>query len=97
MDGPYQVKHNFKVSIRLQDNTKAIKQINSGVFAGVSPSKTTTRFYTISQHDLECYNFYLSWKIAINSSRVLVYAMLNIPEDYGNIIETAAFWLRCTV
>jgi hypothetical protein len=43
MDGPYQVKHNFKVSIRLQDNTKAIKQINSGVFAGVSPSKTTTR------------------------------------------------------
>ena len=97
MDDPYQVQHNFKVSIRLQDNTKAIKQINSDVFVGVSPRKTTTKCYTISQHNLEFYNF-LSWKIAINSSRVLVYAKLNIPEEYGNIIETDAFWLyviRC--
>jgi hypothetical protein len=97
MDDPYQVQHNFKVSIRLQDNTKAIKQINSDVFVGVSPRKTMTKFYTIRQHDLEFYNF-LSWKMTINSSRVLVYAKLNIPEGYGNIIETDAFWLyviRC--
>jgi hypothetical protein len=97
MDDPYQVQHNFKVSIRLQDNTKAINQINSDVFVGVSPRKTITRFYTISPHDLEFYNF-LSWKMKINSSRVLVYAKLNIPEEYGNIIETDAFWLyviRC--
>ena len=53
MDDPYQVQHNFKVSIRLQDNTKAIKQINSDVFGGVSPRKTMTRCYTISPHDLE--------------------------------------------
>ena len=57
MDDLYQVQHNLKVSIRLQDNTKAIKQINSDVFVGVSPRKTTTKFYTISQHDLEFYNF----------------------------------------
>jgi hypothetical protein len=56
------------------------------------------RFYTISQHDLEFYNF-LSWKMTISSSRVLVYVKLNIPEEYGNIIETDAFWLyvvRCS-
>jgi hypothetical protein len=29
MEDPYQVQHNFKVSIRLQDNIKAIQQINS--------------------------------------------------------------------
>jgi hypothetical protein len=92
MDEPYQVHHNFKVSIRLQDSTKAIKQINSDVFVGVSPRKTMTRFYTISPHDLEFDNF-LSWKMTINSSSVLVYAKLNIPEEYGNIIETDAFWL----
>jgi hypothetical protein len=86
MDDPYQVQHNFKVSIRLQDNTKAIKQINSDVFVGVSPRITMTRFYTISQHDLEFYNF-LSWKMTINSYRVLVYAKLNILEKNGNIID----------
>ncbi len=57
MDDPYQVQHNFKVSIRLQDNTKAIKQITRDVFVGVSPRKTMTRFNTISQHDLKFYNF----------------------------------------
>ena len=31
--------------------------------------------------------------MTINSSRVLVYVKLNIPEEYGNIIETNAFWL----
>jgi hypothetical protein len=39
MDDPYQV--------RLQYNTKAIKQINSDVFVGVSPRKTMTRFYLL--------------------------------------------------
>jgi hypothetical protein len=56
----------------------------------MSPRETMTRFYIISQHDLEFYNF-LSWKITINSSRVLVYAKLNILEENGNIIETDAF------
>jgi hypothetical protein len=37
--------HNFKVSIRLQDNTKAMKQINSDVFVGVSPRKRSAIFY----------------------------------------------------
>jgi hypothetical protein len=35
MEDPYQVQHNFKVSIRLQYYTNAIKQINSDVFVGV--------------------------------------------------------------
>jgi len=36
--------------------------------------------------------------MTINSSCVLVYVMSNIPEEYGNIIETDEFWLyvmRC--
>jgi hypothetical protein len=45
LDEPYLVQHNFKVSIRLQDNTKAMKQINSDVFVGVSPRKRSAIFY----------------------------------------------------
>jgi len=47
MDDPYQVQHIFKVSIRLQDNTKAIQQINSDVFVGVSPWKRSAIFYLL--------------------------------------------------
>jgi hypothetical protein len=67
MDEPYLVQHNFKVSIRLQDNTKAMKQINSDVFVGVSPRKRSAIFY-------------LSW-INNKSTRSGILQFLELKDD----------------
>ena len=94
MHDPSKLLYNFKVPVRIQHNTKEIKHINSDVFVDVSPRKTLARFYLLCITNKSTRSGILQF-LVFNSSRVLVCAKLNIPEDCGNIIESDAFWIYC--